>query len=93
MGGLEQPRNHFRRMLEIPVHDAYPGRVGSFQAREHCSAKPSGPLCTRSVQQPDSQRTKSTFPRGLDHVRRIVVAVIDEKHHGARLNSAREPPE
>jgi hypothetical protein len=67
--------------------------VGSLQPGEHRSAEPSGPLFTGSVQQTDSQRTKSTFPRSLDHLRRIVVAVIYEKHHGARLNGVREPPE
>jgi hypothetical protein len=76
----------FKILLEMAAR--HPWRISSLQAREHRSAEPSNPLFDGSVQQPDSQRTKSTFPRGSDHVRRIVVAVIDEKHYGARRNSA-----
>ena len=44
-----------------------------------------------AVEQPDIQRAEPAFPRGPDHVRCLVVAVIDEEHGGIRLNRGREP--
>ena len=49
------------------------------------------PLYPGAVEQPDIQRAEPAFPRGPDHVRCLVVAVIDEEHGGIRLNRGREP--
>ena len=88
---VQESGNHLRRMLEVSVHDAYP-LGASVLSRPASTAPPSPPVRCAPDRCSNLVSNEPNCSRRLDHVRRVVITVIDEQHHGVWLNLAESRP-
>ncbi len=76
-----------RRMLQIAVHDNGPLAGSRPQSLYYSGSKPTSPLSSTPVDEPDRPRG---FSRDLgDHLRRAIIAVVDKQNFGSIFPQSR----
>jgi hypothetical protein len=75
-GPVEQLRDQLRRMLQVGVHHAHPGRARRTQTLRDCATQPADPLFRPSMDQHNWQL--GARADCLNRLGRLIGAVIDE---------------